>query len=363
MIYYPKILFDLEESRMALPGYLNDVAPQHAIQWNGIVEEMLDRAVRDISKNQTENYSNPSLKVVADGRCHLSGRSVLCDGGDGPRKGASRRDKLLHGNPIERVRGQQALRDFIEWRDVRDADGRLLRVEMTTETHEYWAFLASVDPSQTLQLLADFARVQSIDPSDVYGALDPFSATSTPEQRRAAFLSQMVPRVQGQSVHSTYNNGKRALAFMSGDTNSLSAAINACASRNLGTGAMSPTDPAGIYIKQAGKRGDLLLPDKTTPIPRRWMTLSRGTSITRNGVHNSFYQRLVVEPDPESGLALGDVIVAQTGSPVTSGADIARLVTTTLYLTSTQPSLGTTSERLRSAEPKTGRPALSIPLG
>jgi len=363
VIHYPKILFDLEESRMALPGYLNDVAPQHALQWNGIVGELLERAVRDASQKYIDRRGDLPQNVKTVSEIERSRHAALHSAVNATDKGALSASEFTQSGHLGNWRAQQSPNCLIEWRDVRDPDGRLLRVELTTETREYWAFLASVDPNQTLQLLADFARVQSIDPSDVYGPHDPFSTTSTPEMRKAAFLSQMVPRLQGQSVHSIYNNGKRALAFMSKDANSLSAALKACTSRNLGTGALAPSDPLGIYIKQAGKRCGLLMPDKTTPVPRRWIKMSRGTSITRKGVHNSFYQRLVVEPDPESGLDLGDLVVAQTGLPVTSGADIARLFTTSLHLIPTQPSPGVPSKRLRFPDPKTRRFPLSMPLG
>ena len=365
MIYYPKILFDLEESRMALPGYLNDVAPQHAFQWNGIIDEILERAVRDASGQHPDKRDDLPLRVETADRCDVSSQVVPCSRAGSPLKAALPTNEFRQNRSIEDTQEQKNPARFIEWRDVRDVEGRLLRVELTTETREYWAFLASVDPNQTLQLLADFARVQSIDPSDVYGRHDPFATTSTPELRKAAFLAEMAQPVQGRTVRSTYNNGKSAIAFMSGTTNSLSAAIASRASRTRVNDGQSRSDPVGIYITQAGTQGDLLMPDRKTPVPQNWMRLSRGKSVARNGTNRVLSQRLVVEPDPESGLILGDLFLERTGLPVTSGADIARLVTISLHPDTAAGGLRKKPEsaRLQYQEPRVQAFPTSILLG
>lgn len=399
---YSKVLFDHEEPRMALPGYLNDVAPQHAVLWNGIVTGLLDKAVRGAHENYAGQGYDLPVQIVADGDHDLNEGLIQQTWPAYPQRyatalGTRNTDRFLCHRSDVGVQGRLGQEEYLEWRDVRDEDGRLLRVEMTTETRDYWAFLASVDPEQTLQLLADFARVGTIDPRDVYGAHDPFGSDSTPALRKCAFLTEMARSAYNQPVRGNFNNGSQAIAFMSNSANSLAATINLFAygaypfgtvdgSRALtgpeliatmpfgaaadcrnsdpnifGTAISHAWDgrklalanPAGIYIKDAGRTGDLLLPDKITPVPKSWIKFSRGTQVVQNDVDFSFFQRLVIEPDPASGLVLGDLIVAQTGQPVTSGVDIARLVTVALYMKTSNANVSSDFEKVALAPART----------
>lgn len=366
---------------MALPGFLNDVAPEQVDQWHTIVEELIGKSVQSAQNSyRTRGFDLP-VQVVPDGDTDLSDTRLVQDWPGFPQRyenalGRGRTESFLRHCSDAGLQGRLGQEEYIEWRDVCDPDGKLLRVEMTTETQEYWCFLASVDPNQTLQLLADFARVQTIDPRDVYGAHDPFSNTSTPALRFAAFRARMARPAYDQPVPSRYNNGVLAIAFMANAANSLAAAINLTAfggypfgtpdharaltgdeltatlpfqaatpCRNsdpliYGTATRSAwegrklalADPAGLYIKHVGQGGALLMPDNKTAIPETWYKLSRGCTVYSDGEDISLFQRLVVEPDPKSGLVLGDLIVSDTGRRVRSGADIARMVTVALHL-------------------------------
>lgn len=375
--------------QMTLPGFLNDVGPDQAAKWNKMVSDLIEKSILTAQDRYSTLGFDVPIKMVLDADA-LGSRLGASWSGFPIRYektlGRGRSEKFLSHRSDSGVQGRFGHEEFLEWRDVHDENGKLLRVEMTTETQEYWCFLASVDPSQTLQLLADFAHVQTIDPHDVYGTHDPFSNDSTSAQRFAAFRTQMTRSAYDQPVQSSYNNGVNAIAFMGNATNSLTNAINAlaCGAYPLGTSdhsrpltvdeltstlpfqietadrnsdqmlvsaairaawegrEISLPDPVGLYIREIGQGATLLMPDAKTPIPANWIKATRGRNEQMNGKTVPFFQRLVIEPD--DGVALGDLIIATTGRRVRSGADIARLVTVALHIkTSTQH--GTSAHR------------------
>jgi hypothetical protein len=83
--------------------------------------------------------------------------------------------------------------EYFEWRVVRGTDGKIRRVEMTTEFPEYWQILAAHHPVTTLRLVARFAGESSVPSQAVYGSVDPFLPGVTPEERKAGFTDAMFP--------------------------------------------------------------------------------------------------------------------------------------------------------------------------
>jgi hypothetical protein len=86
--------------------------------------------------------------------------------------------------------------EYVEWRTVRDEDGRLRRVELTTELPEYWAVLA---PDAVLATVREFAGAE-VEPGEV---LDP----------------------DGFFNDGPYNDGTRGICCMSQSSNSLGALV------------------------------------------------------------------------------------------------------------------------------------------
>lgn len=112
---------------------------------------------------------------------------------------------------------------------LRDQDGPT-RFELTTELGDYWVLLARHQPDCLLELVADFAGVASLEPTEVLGEPDPRSRDSPEEIRAEAFSRRFLGRSlsdekwRGQPV--AFNNGERAITCLSRSDNSLFAWVN-----------------------------------------------------------------------------------------------------------------------------------------
>lgn len=357
------------------PGMLNDLIGEGQADWDRYVEERLNAAINDSGTNQ----------LVADGDESLEPGIAVIDWAGFPVRireclqSVLNTNRLLDWNfnnqPLGRLLG--AHEEYLEWRTMRNATGKIVRVEMTSELQEYWLRLAKHHPAKTLQILGEFARESASAPSqEVYGDINPF--TSSPEEREAAFSRMMLPPVgQSSQIASPYNNGTKAIAFMANSVNTLSAAlflaafaafpyvkrINGSTTPLTGREAIrftdqaaqdcrdsDPTivgsvinfaaqgrkialmDPAGLYIANVASE-TLLLPDGATPVPQDWFRLSRGSKIvdTESGRILSLAQRLVFEVPPEENFVVGDLLDSTTGGNIDFGAQIAAKVSIALY--------------------------------
>lgn len=265
--------------------------------------------------------------------------------------------------------------EYFEWRVVRDPGGKIQRVEMTTEFPEYWKILAAYHPVATLRLVARFAGEPSVPPQAVYGSVDPFSPNVTSEERKAAFVDAMFPS-GGKAPWSPYNNGQKAICFMTQGANTLGALVALVAAaafpygakdsqtgelrklsgpEAIATGTQSaqacrnsdPTlvestiglawdsrifaldNPIGIYIDSA--QGERLLQPDGSPVPPEWFDFQRGTRPSESdGLERS--QRLVFEVPPGMGFSVGDLTDSDTGQKVQFGGQIAGLVRLVAHL-------------------------------
>ena len=356
------------------PGMLNDLSGEGQAEWDRYVVDQLNQAVRDSGTSQ----------LVADGDTSLEPGIVVIDWAAFPVRIRECLQSVLQTNrlldwqfnnqPYGRLFG--AHEEYLEWRTIRNASGKIVRVEMTSELQEYWLPLAKHHPAKTLQILGEFAREPAPAPvQEVCGNIDPF--TSSPEERGAAFESMMLPSsVNGESqIASPYNNGQKAIAFMANSVNTLRAALflaafaafpyvkRGSATPLTGREAIrftrqaaqdcrdsDPTivgsvinfaaqgrkiallDPAGLYIASVASE-TIFLPDGATPIPPDWFRFSRGSKIldTESGRTLSLAQRLVFEVPTELDFVVGDLLDSTTGGNIDFGAQIADKASISLY--------------------------------
>src|SRR6266498_5590719 len=100
---------------------------------------------------------------------------------------------------------------------VHRTDGRIDRVELTTELGEYWCMLAAHAPRRLIETVAAFAGEPAIRTAEVFGSCNPFDHEVSPEERERAF-SRVMLAPHGRSP---YNNGERAICCLVQETNSL----------------------------------------------------------------------------------------------------------------------------------------------
>lgn len=373
---------------MQQPGFLTDLEGAGVLAWETRLAGMVSNANADA---WNESYL-PALNLplgfqparqdhlVADGSPGLlPGLAVIDWNGFPVRVGRcittqaqafAFLDRSGPAGDTGRFIGQE---EYLEWRTVRNAAGKLVRVELTTENQEYWEEVAAHHPEKMLRLCGAMASGADAPWQEVY-ASDPFAPGESDEDRRGSFRQLMAARGFSPPL-SPYNNGIKAICFLGQRFNALFAAVvlAARAARRYGkrvAGQANPltgreaiasgtqvaedcrnsdptivndvlslawqgkklalADPVGLYIHNVNQIG-LLAPDGSAAVPGTWFTLSRGKSATVAGTTFSFFQRLVVEAPAGAGVVLGDLIEEATGIPVTSGAQIARLVTVALY--------------------------------
>jgi hypothetical protein len=264
--------------------------------------------------------------------------------------------------------------EYMEWRTVRNAAGKIRRVEITTEVQEYWITMARRHPTRLLSLVARFAGEQSVPFQQVYGNVNPNGPGVTPNAREQGFRSMMLPNGTNPP-RSPYNNGQKAICFLYQRVNALEAAVVlaafagfplAAAVGNTGqlrplTGAEAiastnqsavdcrnsdPTivgaiigqsfngkqvaldDPAGIYITNVDA-ARLTRPDDQTQVPEEWFNLQRG-SASADGKQR--FQRLVFEVPADLPFVVGDLIDSQTSETIDFGWQVAQLIKVGLYV-------------------------------
>jgi hypothetical protein len=350
------------------PGGLSDFEGDAQREWDGLVDDLLAR------------HDSPHLLAAADDR---TPSVIQVDWGGFPvrisRCLQSTADalRLLDWRTPQGDVGRALLQEeYVEWRVVRSPEGRLRRVEMTTELPDYWLTLAAHHPLKALELVRRFAGERSVSPRAVFGGVDPFARRTTPDQRRVGFEDAMLPR-GGRAPWSPYNNGERAICFMSQGANTLGALIGlvaaaahpfaaegdgrplsgpeaiatgtqaAQACRNSDPTAVGATiglahqgrlialdDPIGIYIR--GVQADRLLQPDGEPVPADWFQLQRGSRPhAGQGLERS--QRLAFEVPPGLGFDVADLVDGDTGQPVEHGGQVADLVQLAVYLRISPP--------------------------
>jgi hypothetical protein len=364
---------------MALePGDLSDLQGASQQEWDTYVANGLGNAIQSSGTQHLLAAADasiaPDIAVVDWDAKPIRVESCLGD--------EEKAHQLLDWSTAMGDRGRLiGHEEYLEWRTIRNAAGKIVRVEMTTEVRDYWEILAKHHPVRTLNLIARFAGEPSVQPRDIYGSVNPFGAGVTPSQRGAGFRSMMFPRrgPGGEQLPplSPYNNGQKAICFMGASVNTLAAAIALAAAAAhpygktegnqqtplTGSEAIASTpqaavdcrnsdptivetlidlawdgqkivldDPAGIYITQIA-HNRLLFPTRDQRVPREWFQVQRGTRGTApNGNPIERQQRAVFEVPPGLGFVVGDLIDSDTDRTIDFGAQIAALVKVGLYV-------------------------------
>jgi hypothetical protein len=256
--------------------------------------------------------------------------------------------------------------EYLEWRAVHGADGRLERVELTTELPDFWRVLAANDAERTLDLIGQFVG-RSVEPTEVYGGPVPDTATA----REEAFVAAMI------ETSNPLNDGGEGILFMCHRENDLYALfkIAAAAARprlvvddltgcsRCATAAETIPLIAGAAV--AGRASDPVIverlgrlafegrlialarppgifivgvehtrqctPDGVT-VPPDWFSASRGLSAEESPDGHARSQRLVLEAPSEHGLVLGDLVDVATEQPLRHGGQVAELTQLRLLL-------------------------------
>ena len=351
------------------PGNLSDFGPEAQEAWHDSVVSLV--------KTHLKQSGSKHFRLLAEAGWPEGVSVVDWDGFPrilqnclGDERSSELCDWKLPTGDLGRVLGQD---EYCEWRTVRNPDGKLVRVEVTTELAKYWEILAAFHPKKTLRVLGRFAGEQIADRGEVYGPNDPFAATATPKSRAADFNRMMVWNRRKAPVRSPYNNGQKAVAFLSKPVSSLNAAVALFVTAAIpygkrvggnevaldGAEAIASTtqaaidcrnsdpnivgrmneivwdgravafdDPVGVYIRSFA-HADLLDPDGN-PIPKEWVEFQRG-SRPRDGVGQERSQRLVIEVPASAGFVLEDLVNTETNENIRFGYQIAELTKLSCY--------------------------------
>jgi len=353
---------------MALePGNLSDLQGRGQEQWDRQVREWIAELMAASPHWVAPDDARLSAEPTPVDWSGFPQRPETCLG---LRKTLPLLDWRTANGDLGRVVGHE---EYLEWRVVYGPNGKLQRVEFTTEVQEYWRILAAYHPTKLLRLAARFAGETTASWQEIYGDLNPFATNVTPEQRARAFERNMLPN-EGPP-RSPYNNGQKAICFLSQSVNSLGAAIGLAKfagvpyGKNEGGGAvrmsaaeaiastntqlavdcrssdptivdvlirlawagrcMSLLDPVGIYILGVDAAG-LVLPDGS-PMPAEWFDFQRGAHGPAGAGAVRLHQRLIVEVPPGVGFTLGDVIDTAIDEPLRFGGQLASHIRVGLY--------------------------------
>lgn len=361
------------------PGFVEDISQAGLDAWTKyLTETAQDRIGAAERFYAARGDTTDTVHLVLDGDNALLGNAII-DWNAYPTRfrrvvGASETERLADARLGGIQIGRLVQEEYLEWRVVRDLSGRVIRIEMTTETMDYWSVYAANDPVNAMARIAAFAGETSVDWRDIFGeGNDPFAPGADKNALADAFRSNFAISRGRLAPTSQYNNGLRALTCMASSFNTLEAAINLAA---FGTQPYGPTgdnrpftgsemiaafrsraavdcrssdptifgvaveqawegrklalrDPAGIYIKDVNYDG-VLMPESDDPIPKDWFKLTRGKDIEIDDKPASFHQRLTLEVPAGAGFTLGECRF-EDDEPVDNGAKLAALVTIALY--------------------------------
>lgn len=371
------------------PGGLSDLGADAKKAWN-------DEVIRLVNEAKSSAASD-HFKLLAAGDWEDGVAVVDWDGFPkilqnclGDERASKFCDWKIPTGDIGRAFGQD---EYLEWRTVRNSEGKLIRVEFTTELSKYWDILAGHHPMTTLRILGRFAGETLADWREVYGPLDPFAAGVTVEQRTDAFYAMMNWHGRNEPVRSPYNNGQKAIAFLSKPVSSLRAAVQlfvraatplgkiegGAEVRLSGPEAIAlgnqqaidcrnsdPTmvgrmieevwdgravafdDPVGVYIRNFNH--EALIDPSGNTIPEDWVEYQRGSRPV-GGVGQERSQRLVIEVPPGQGFVLGDLKNKDTDEFVEYGYQLAELVKAACYFNTSKAGVITSPRVIGGTQP------------
>jgi hypothetical protein len=353
---------------VAAPGGLTELG-ESLERWDAHVAELITKLKPPPSLTEADRANATELRVPDWPAVPVRARACL---------GGARADRLCDARAPSGETGRRLFQEeYAEWRVLRDADGPT-RFELTTELGDYWVLLARHQPERLTELVAEFAGVPSLEPTEIFGELDP---ADSPEEARAEafsrrFLGRSLTDEKWRGLPGPFNNGERAITCLSRGDNSLSALINlvvasAAALRirdrkdgeprfpsgseaipHLAEGsaqdcrASDPLvaerivrvategrpirfdDPIGIYAV-AVQSEDLLDPGGQ-PIPDEWVQRSRQAPPLADGLTR--HQRIALEIPREAGFKLSRLVSRRTGQRIQWGAQLAELVELAVYV-------------------------------
>lgn len=369
---------------MQAPGFVSDLGPGGKLGWDSYFQTMLDGPEGFPAQATQANGGQPP-SLLLDGDPALQPGLVQVDWSGFPvrvKQAVDQPDKKLD-RFIDWTRGGLTVgrafchEEYLEWRSVHQADGKLVRLEFTTETPDYWQKLARFEPLKVVELAGRFAGEppERVDVAELFGIADPFSVdplTSAGDAVEAAYRRQNFAGTDSTGLprppRGAYNNGAKAIMHMANGVNSTNAALALAIfatyphGKRVGTrevalsgpeaieatdqaavncrnsdptivGALVGTvfagakvalmDPFGIYILSVDQSAFVLADG--SPVPATWFSLQRGTSGSVNPIGRDLFQRLVVQAPPGSGLTLSDMRDPDDNA-VETGAQLARLI-------------------------------------
>lgn len=369
---------------MALaPGFMPDLGDKGRAGWTAYLQQIIQESINSYAPQHVVASDDPDLLPdvsIHDWNAHpiRVGQSI-----DRP---ASDVDKLLDWAGAGQQRGRVMQEEYLEWRVVRrPSDRKIVRIEFTSETPDYWRMLARYEPAKVIQLVARFANEapENIDPRLIWGDVDPFRMDPDDPQQgasiEAAYRSQMQASGSRPPL-SPYNNGLRAITHMQNGFNSIAAAVslaisaahpyarreganlvaasgneavatlpqgrlNVARCRNsdpsiagaiiaeaFGNKKIALADPFGVYITSIA-HSQLRIND-VDRVPLEWFLRERGLAAEENAFGLPTFQRVVFQVPPGLGFVVGD-LRGPDGRNIETGGQVARLINVALcYRTS-----------------------------
>ena len=349
------------------PGFLDDLEPAGLADWNDYLERNIEELVESLI---ADPQFGRAPAIVPDGSPGLGGIAGVDWSGEPsralqalPAEAPQDLGRFFDWTGPEGALGRSYVQEeYLEWRAVFEG-GSLARVELTCETPDYWAMMASRNPGRAIELAAEFSgeAPEDVDVEALFG-MDP-AAASGPEELRRRWREHNGSDF-GAPAAGPYNNGTRSILHMAQPPNAAFAAIqlalfaayprsvveNGVERALTGPEAIGSTpqsavscrnsdptivgvlvgaafqglevalvDPFGIYMPPFNR--DAITLDGE-PLPLDWLSYGRGAG-PDNPTGLQLYQRLTVAPPPGSGRSMGELLDSN-GDPVVNGHQLAR---------------------------------------
>ena len=236
--------------------------------------------------------------------------------------------------------------EYVEWRTVRDAAGKVVRVELTTELGDWWRVLVEHDPERAVDAVGELTG-HAIGRRDLprLGRLNDGRDGICFMTHRDNDLAALA-KIAGAAAMPCTLDGRRATASevipLLGDAAMAGRASDPAIVEALGRLAserrlVALADPLGVEI--AGVEHARLLTPRGETVPREWFAASRGG------------RRLVFEVPAGEGFAVGDLVDAASERPVRHGAQVAELVQVRVLFRASEPGAARSRKRLE-ADPR-----------
>jgi hypothetical protein len=158
------------------PGGLTDFTPAQAQEWSALISDFIDYNITEYSLTQ---FFNPTMTSIAPDAAEKK-----IDWTAFPKvvENASGGSDVLRWNVADSDRlGSQD--EYCEWHVTRNAAGKIVKVEFTSEGPEYWSFLFDRAPDKVLAHYHKYIdpAVSLADLVDGNGAYDPVNRWNNPQ--------------------------------------------------------------------------------------------------------------------------------------------------------------------------------------